>query len=147
MVIKDTHYVFIHYSVEAEILLINWKLNPTNTQFKESYSEILNFVGNVCHVTSFCTDLTRVGALSREQEAWLVLEYYPKAQDFFNHNVNVAVVFSDEHFKAIVTNFQQPIYLTRQDFIHFNYFTKPQEAFQWLLDIKKGQDTLSVMSS
>ncbi len=147
MVIKDTHYVFIHYSVEAEVLLIKWRQSPTNTQFKESYLDILDFVSNICIINSYCTDLSVIGPLSREQEAWLVLEYYPKAQSLLKHNINVAVVFSEEHFKAIVTNFQQPIYLSRQDFINLNYFTDSQEALHWLIDIKKGQDSLGVMIS
>ena len=147
MVIKDTHYVSIHYNLNTEVLMIKWKISPTNRQFKHSYLDILEFVDNVYNATSFCTDLTTIGALSREQEAWLVLDYYPIAQQVINSSANVAVVFSEEHFKAIVTNFQQPAYLSKQDFIHFNYFTDPQEAIHWLIDIKKGQETFSIMSS
>lgn len=143
MVIKDTPYVSVSHKVDTDILLINWKRSPSVKQFKEVYAAALQYVHQTSFVTAFCTDLTAIGPLNREQEAWLMLEYYPKVFQTIKTNITAAVVFSEEHFKAIVTNYQQPTYLQRQEFIHFNYFTDFQEAMHWLVDIKKGQETLS----
>ncbi|GAB3195198.1 hypothetical protein ABID22_003598 [Pontibacter aydingkolensis] len=142
MVIKDTPYVGISHDVATDILFINWKQKPTIKQLKDTYLSALQHVQQTCLITSFCTDLTAIGPLNREQEAWLMLEFYPSVYQIIKSSINAAVVFSEEHFKAIVTNYQQPAYLSRQDFIHFNYFTAYQEATHWLIDIKKGQETM-----
>lgn len=146
MVIKNTPYVCITHSIDAGVLLINWKRCPSTKQLKDSYLAALEYVHHGSLVTSFCTDLSTSGPLSREQEAWLMLEFYPKVYEVIQSSINAAVVFTEEHFKAIVTNYQQPAYFTRQTFIHFNYFTEIREAQHWLAAIKKGQDTLSAMS-
>ncbi|WP_299821452.1 hypothetical protein [uncultured Pontibacter sp.] len=147
MVIKDTPYVSIVFNVTAEILLIDWIQIPSTKQFKDSYFAALQFVEQKGTIISFCTNLSVIGSLSREQEAWLMLEYYPKVYQCIGENINAAVVFSEEHFKAIVTNYQQPTYLARQEFINFNYFTVFEEAMHWLAIIKKGQDSFSSMIS
>lgn len=142
MVIKDTPYVFITHNVTTDILLINWRRSPSVKQLKDAYSAALQYVQDVCLVTSFCTDLTAIGPLTREQEAWLMQEYYPNVFTSINTSIIAAVVFSDEHFKAIVTNYQQPDYILGQEFIQFNYFTSFQEAMHWLVYTKKGQEIL-----
>ena len=139
--------VYILYDVNVDILMIKWKKSPSFIEFKEAHVAILQFVETSSSVTSFCTDLTYIGPLSREQEAWLMLEYYPNVYNCIKTDVNIAVVFSEEHFKAIVTNYQQPVNLLFQEFINFNYFTDFREATYWLEDIKRGQDKFSSMLS
>ena len=147
MVLKDTAYVELRHCVDTDILLINWKRSPSIKQFKDSYLTALRYVESTYLLTSFCTQLTAIGPLSRELEAWLMLEFYPNVFQIIKSPINAAVVFSEEHFKAIVSNYQQPNYLSRQEFIHFNYFTDFEEAMHWLVDIRKGQEATSSLSS
>lgn len=142
MVIKNSIYVDISHEVEAGVLLISWKKAPTFEQFTDLHMLVLEYVQRNNQLTAFCTDLSVIGPLTREQEAWLTYDYYPKVFEIIQADVNAAVVFSEAHFKAIVTNYQQPDYLPRQDFINFNYFTDFGEAMHWLLTIKKGQETI-----
>ncbi|MEJ8802016.1 hypothetical protein [Pontibacter sp. H249] len=147
MIIKDTPYVCLAHDVDADILLINWKRSPTFKHFKDTYLAALQYVQLNALITSYCTELTAIGPLNREQEAWLNVEFYPNVFSTIKSKINAAVVFSEEHFKALVTNYQQPTYLINQDFIHFNYFTDFNEALYWLRDTKKGQKALTSMSS
>ncbi|MBF9254693.1 hypothetical protein I2I11_15415 [Pontibacter sp. 172403-2] len=56
-------------------------------------------------------------------------------------NIYAAVVFSEEHFKAIVSNYQVASPAAQHQFINFTYFTDLEEALFWLQSIKKGPDT------
>lgn len=142
MVIKDSIFVSVMHNHAADILLLKWKRVPSFAQFKDTYLTVLGYVEQTRLVTSFCTDLTVIGSLNREQEDWLAYEYYPKVFEIIRSEINAAVVFSEDHFKAIVTNYQQPEYHPRQDFINFNYFTDFDEAIHWLINTRKGQETI-----
>lgn len=106
---------------------------------KEAYYHALQFVCENLQTYYFCTDQTLIGPLDREQESWLIQEFYPKVYDCIKDETYAAVVFNTTHFQAIVTNYQASATMPQQHFIQFNYFTKLQEAKQWLLDVKKGQ--------
>ncbi|WP_162055869.1 hypothetical protein [Pontibacter pamirensis] len=88
----------------------------------------------------YCTDLTSIGSLTREQESWLSQEYYQKSFNKLKTDFFVAVIFSEEHFKAVVSNYQIPSALSPHPYVYFNYFTDQQEALHWLESIEKGQD-------
>ena len=142
MVIKDSIFVSVSFDDTAEALLLQWKRVPSFDQFKDTYLAVLGYVKETRLVTSFCTDLTVIGSLKREHEDWLAYEYYPKVFEIIRSEINAAVVFSEDHFKAIVTNYQQPEYHPRQDFINFNYFTDFDEAIHWLINTRKGQENM-----
>ncbi|WP_242919517.1 hypothetical protein [Pontibacter liquoris] len=118
-------------------------MKPNAAIFEEAYLQLLKVVTTANVIKFYCTDLSSIGALDREQESWLNLEYYPKAYDLIQDDIYVAVVFSEEHFKAIVTNYQVTIPDTHHHFIQFTYFTNVEEALHWLQNIK-GQDAVSV---
>ncbi|MBB6610065.1 hypothetical protein H7F15_03360 [Pontibacter sp. Tf4] len=124
-----------------EILQVIWKNRPTDAVFVETYLQGLAFVQEQVKVKLYCTDLTLSGPLEREQEAWLNNHYYSKVHDTIQEDFFVAVVFSEDHFKAIVTNYTatEP---AEHSFIHFNYFTDRAEAILWLESEKKGRDAI-----
>ncbi|WP_347159114.1 hypothetical protein [Pontibacter chitinilyticus] len=107
----------------------------------EAYLHILDLLTVNAGLRLYCTDLSNIGALDREQEVWLNLEYYPMVHNLLQSDFYVAVVFSEEHFKAIVTNYQASAPAELYAFTHFTYFTAVDEAIHWLMSIKKGQDT------
>lgn len=140
MVVLDTPYVYVDYQKEARTLSITWLKKPVTASFREVYLQALAFVGNHPDTTLYCTNLTHIGPLEREQENWLNQEYYPKVYGIIQDEIYAAIVFSDAHFKAIVSNYQLPAAFVQPDFINFNYFTSQHEAMTWLEDVKKGQD-------
>lgn len=142
MVVYSTTFSDIIFNSELEILQVIWKAKPTDSAFIDTYLHGLAFVREVRPVIFYCTDLTASGPLDREQEAWLNNVYYEKLQESINEDIFVAVVFTDEHFKAIITNYVATEAAATHDFILLNYFTDQQEAFHWLESIKKGQDTV-----
>ncbi|HEY4650972.1 MAG TPA: hypothetical protein VIG72_06135 [Pontibacter sp.] len=125
-----------------EILQVNWKAKPTDGAFIETYLQGLAFVQDERKVKLYCTDLTQIGPLEREQEAWLNNVYYEKLYEVIEADIYVGVVFSEDHFKAIVTNYVATESAKLHSYIHFNYFTDKQEAFYWLNSIKKDWDTV-----
>jgi len=141
MVAVETTYIRIIYHIDSEIMIIKWLTKPKAAAFKEAYLQLLKLatINNV--IKLYCTDLSSIGALDREQEAWLNLEYYPMVYSLIKDDIYAAVVFSEEHFKAIVANYQVEVSAEHQRFINFTYFTDLDEALFWLQSIKKGPDT------
>ncbi|WP_147383245.1 hypothetical protein [Pontibacter oryzae] len=114
-------------------------------EFKAAYLSALYFVETQPCIRLFYTDQILIGAFDAQQEGWLVQEFYPKVQHIITEDIWAAVVFSEDHFKAIVSNYKVPSALPVQRFIHFNYFTNRQEAELWLKEMKKGQNLLVAM--
>lgn len=142
MVVHSTNFSDIIFNSELEILQVIWKAKPTDSAFIDTYLRGLAFVQEERPVMLYCTDLSLIGPLEREQEAWLNSVYYSKLQETLNTEVCVAVVFNEEHFKAIITNYAATEAATSHDFMLFNYFTVREEAIHWLESVKKGQDTV-----
>ncbi|NDK55461.1 hypothetical protein [Pontibacter fetidus] len=140
MVVHSSTYSDIIFDSELEILQVIWKAKPTDSAFKETYLQGLSFVQEVQPVMLYCTDLTIIGPLEREQEAWLNNVFYGKLHDAVKQDVFTAVVFTEAHFKAIITNYAATEAVNTQDFMLFNYFTDRAEALHWLESVKKGQD-------
>ncbi|WP_089319139.1 hypothetical protein [Pontibacter ummariensis] len=136
----ETPLVLIQYIPSLNTMLIRWKQKPDDRSFQEAYWVALRYVGEIRLVTLFCTDLTTCGALGRGQEAWLNLEYYPEVHKTVKEDIYAAVVFSEDHFKAIVSNYLVSSDLQQQSFIHFNYFTQQEEALYWLGQLNRGRD-------
>lgn len=141
MVIFETPCVEISYLFQVSCLFIKWLSRPDNATFVEAHSAVLQFSIDNPVVRSYCTDLTSVGSLTREQESWLSLEYYQKSYKKLQCTFFVAVIFSEEHFKAVVSNYQVPSALSPHPYVFFNYFTDSYEALHWLECIEKGQDS------
>lgn len=142
MVVHSSPYSDIVLQQELEILQVTWKQRPTDAAFVETYLQGLAFVQEQVKVKLYCTDLSKIGPLERDQEAWLNNVYYSKVYETIQSDIFVGVVFSDEHFKAIVTNYTATEVSAVHDFMHFNYFTDKEEAFFWLESVKKGRDTV-----
>ncbi|MDX5418618.1 MAG: hypothetical protein LPK14_04515 [Hymenobacteraceae bacterium] len=143
MVVLTTPFVDITYLGNEDTLLIRWLQLPDAAAFREAYLSALAFVSRHRLTTNYCTDLTLIGALTKEQEHWLHLDFYPQVYKVIRKSIQAAVVFSEEHFNAIITHYQVPDSLPEQRFIDFNYFTDLAQALHWIADIKKGQgDTL-----
>lgn len=140
MVLLETAYVRISYLNQFNCLLIKWLQKPDDAAFVSAHLAALQFSIDNHTVTLYCTDLTLTGSLSREQEAWLIQECYKKSYNVLQDDFFVAVVFSEEHFKAVVMNYFVPSAAPSHKFVHFNYFTDQGEALHWLESIKKGQD-------
>jgi hypothetical protein len=140
MVIFETPFVNILHLSNVKTFIIKWLCKPDNAAFIEAYGALLQFVTENHLIRRYCTDLTSIGSLTREQEAWLSLEYYQKAYNVIQAECYVAVVFSEGHFKAIVSNYQLPAALPPPDYVQLNYFTDQEEALHWLESIKEGQD-------
>lgn len=140
MVISDSSYAFVHYSKDAKVLCISWKLNPGMEQFRNLYWQVLQFVKTNPDIYYYTTDISRIGPLKAEQEAWLSREYYPQVYNIIGRDIYAAVIFSEGHFKALVNNYMATPQLPVHDFIHFNYFTDREEAMDWFLFMQKGQD-------
>lgn len=140
MVISDSSYAFVHYSKSANVLCISWKLNPGIEQFRNLYWQVLQFVKSNPKICFYSTDISCIGPLDAEQEAWLSREYYPQVSKIIGQDIYAAVIFSEGHFKALVNNYIASPLLPVHDFIHFNYFTDKEEAMDWLMFMQKGQD-------
>lgn len=144
MVLLETECVKIIYLNQYNCLKIKWLEKPNDTAFVSAHLAALQFSIDHHTVKLYCTDLTLIGSLTREQEFWLIQECYKKSYNVLQDNFFVAVVFSEEHFKAVVTNYVAPSATLSHDFVHLNYFTDQGEALQWLESIKKGQDSALV---
>ncbi|GAA4436084.1 hypothetical protein GCM10023188_28740 [Pontibacter saemangeumensis] len=121
-------------------------MKPDDAAFVHAHLAALQLSLERQSVKFYCTDLTSVGALTREQEYWLNQELYKKSYNILQDDFFVAVVFSEEHFKAVVSNYIVPSATPSHEFVHFNYFTDQAEALQWLRGIKKGQDTALIQA-
>ena len=147
MVIHTTPCVRIDYGKGSEILLISWLKKPGNEEFKDAYTAALQLVTSAYPTTLFCTDLSLSGALDYDQENWLFQEYYSQVNKMIKAEIYAAVVFSEAHFKALITNYKVVELEKDHPFMHFNYFTQTEEAFHWLRSMKKGQDALLLSNS
>lgn len=142
MVIYATPCVDILYLKEDKILLIKWKISPDYKEFTSAYLVLIELATSKYPTTFFCTDLSSIGSLKNEQEVWLNTEYYNLVFESIETEIYAAVVFSVDHFKAIISNYKATDVEVLHSFIHFNYFTSSKEACHWLSSIKKGQDAL-----
>ncbi|MBX0332871.1 hypothetical protein K3G39_06445 [Pontibacter sp. HSC-14F20] len=147
MVISDSSYAFVAFLKEAGVLCISWKLKPDTEQFRNIYWQALQFVKINPSICYYSTDISRIGPLDPEQEAWLSREYYPQVSDILGQDIYAAVIFSEGHFKALVNNYIASRLLPVHDFIHFNYFTEKEEAMDWLLYMQKGRDSAILAKS
>ncbi|WP_242928306.1 hypothetical protein [Pontibacter vulgaris] len=127
--------------MDTQSILMKWVKMPETAAFKEAYLSTLNYVAGHPYVKLYCTDLTLSGSLNREQEGWLYSEYYALVYNIIRDDIYAAVVFSEDHFKALVTNYLATPAVPNNDFIHFNYFTEQEEALSWLGDIYEGRYT------
>ncbi|WP_461490075.1 hypothetical protein [Pontibacter sp. HJ8] len=121
-------------------MTITWKAKPDTEQLKDVYWQALQFVKTYRKICFYCTDISSIGPLTADQEAWLTKEYYPQVFESIQSDIYAAVIFSEDHFKALISNYVAGRILPRHDFIHFNYFTDLAEATDWLLFIQKSQD-------
>jgi hypothetical protein len=140
MVLSDSSLALISYSGTDDVLSIKWKANPDIEQFKNLYWQVLQFVKANQKIRYYSTDISRIGPFDPEQEAWISREYYPQVADIIGENIYAAVIFSEGHFKALVSNYVASHMSPTDDFIHFNYFTDATEAIDWLMLMQKGQD-------
>lgn len=140
MVILQTPYVRITYLNQFNSLLIKWLRKPDDVTFVGAHLTALQFSIDSHTVKLYCTDLTSIGPLTRDQESWLSQECYKKSYNILQDDFFVAVVFSEDHFKAVVSNYVVPSADPIHEFVHFNYFTNQSEALHWLESIKKGRD-------
>ncbi len=140
MVISDSSHALVTFSRDASVLSIQWKAKPDMEQFRNLYWQVLQFVKSNSRICFYNTDISRIGPFDPEQEAWLSREYYPQVSDIIGTDIYAAVVFSEGHFKALVSNYIGSRLLPLNDFIHFNYFTDNDEALDWLHYMQKGQD-------
>lgn len=147
MVISNSHFAQVTYLEEAGILSICWKLKPDMEQFSELYLKGLQFVKANPGIRFYSTDISQIGPFDVEQEAWLSRVYYPQVADIIGENIFAAVVFSEDHFNALVNNYVASHQLPLNDFIQFNYFTAIEEALDWLLYMQKGQDMVLAAQS
>ncbi len=147
MLINESPSAFIEYFADCNGVLIKWKKLKDLRSFKVVYNKVLERAVKKYKIKYYCTDLRAVGPLSREQEAWLVSEYYHAVYRELKDKIALAVVFSEEHFNAIVHNYQLPAVNKQPDFIQFNYFTDLREALDWLRAMQKGQDQTILMSA
>ncbi len=141
MVIFKTPYVEISFLYQFNCLVIKWLRRPSDRAFREAHHAALEYSVNNHIIKLYCTDLTLIGPLSKEQETWLSVECYKKSYNILQDDFYVAVVFSEDHFKAVVSNYLVPSAAPTHAFVHFNYFTDQYEALHWLESIKKGQDS------
>jgi hypothetical protein len=140
MVISESPLALITFSDMNKVLSIQWKAKPDMELFKKTYWEVLQFVkgnGKICY---YSTDISLIGPLDPEQEAWLSREYYAQVYASIQADIYAAVIFSEGHFNALVHNYVPSQQLPLSDFIYFNYFTNAEEAADWLVFIQKGQD-------
>ena len=140
MVIFETSFVRIDYLDQLEILVIKWLEKPDDATFADAYLKALQFLKRNFPIKLYCTDLTLIGPLTRNQELWLSQECYKKSYNVLQDDFFVAVVFSEDHFKAVVFNYALPATAQAHEFVHFNYFTCQDEALHWLSSIKEGQN-------
>lgn len=148
MVVYATPCVSVEYRKVEKVLLINWETKPDTITLRETYSRVLQLATAEEYATNiFCTNMSLCGAFTVEQENWLSQEYYPQVYSGIRDNVYAAVVFTEEHFKAIITNYKDVKTDTFHSFMHLNYFTNTAEAFSWLKSIKKGQDAALLPNS
>lgn len=140
MVISESSLAQIAFLDTRGALSIRWKAKPDMEQFKVVYLEALRFVRGVGKIRYYSTDISQIGAFDTEQEAWLSREFYPQVSDCIKTEIFAAVIFSEGHFNALVTNYAASNLTSTSDFIHFNYFTNEEEALDWLSFMQKGQD-------
>lgn len=142
MVISESSLALVTFSDLHDILSINWKAKPDIEQFKNLYWQVLQFVkgnGKICY---YSTDISLIGPFDPEQEAWLSREYYAQVYAGIQSDIYAAVIFSDDHFNALINNYVPSRQLPLSDFIHFNFFTDAAEANDWLINMQKGQNLL-----
>jgi len=147
MVISENSFARITFSSQPEVLSISWKAKPDMEQFKNIYWLALQFVRTQPKIRYYCTDISRSGPFDSEQENWLNREYYPQVYDSIRANIYAAVIFSEGHFKALVSHYVPSQLLPLHDFIQFNYFTELGEALDWLSYIQKSQEITSPATS
>ncbi len=140
MVVYVTPCVCVNFKEEDNILFVKWEKKPDTTAFKNAYTRVLQLAKVDYPTTLFCVDMSVCGSFDVEQENWLNYEYYLEVFTGIKDNVYAAIVFSEEHFKAIISNYKAMEKDTFHAFMHLNYFTETKEAFNWLNSIKKGQD-------
>lgn len=141
MVIEETPSVTIAYCFKTNGILVRWQEITCLDGFKEVYGKVFDFAVKQYKIKHYCIDLRLAGALTREQENWLTSYYYNEVNRVIKDCISIAVVFSEEHFKAIIRNYYAAAEIQQHDFIQFNYFTDVKEAEYWLCSIQKGQDT------
>lgn len=147
MLVNESPYAFIEYFAGSNGVLIRWKKLKDLRSFKTVYNKVLERAVKKYKIKYYCTDLRAVGPLTREQEAWLVSEYYDAVYRELKGDIALAVVFSEEHFNAIINNYQLPAENRQPDFIHFDYFTDLREALNWLKAKQEGQDATFLLSA
>ncbi|MBD1395936.1 hypothetical protein H9Q13_02060 [Pontibacter sp. JH31] len=139
MVVCDTPYAYITYSSQSEVLSIKWKDRPSLEQFKNVYWQGLQFVKAHPEIRFYCVDISLIGPFDQEQELWLNWEFCPQVLDCIQTNIFAAVIFSEEHFNALVNNYVAPSLLPIHGFIQLNYFTDAVEAHDWLAYTQRSQ--------
>jgi hypothetical protein len=147
MVISDTKFAQVTYLEEVGILSICWYRNPTMEQFTHLYLQGLQFVKENPGIRFYSTDISRIGPFDAEQESWLSRLYYPQVSEIIGEVIYAAVVFSENHFQALVNNYVASHIVPLSDFIQFNYFTNSDEALDWLRYMQKGQDLVLAAKS
>ncbi|QCR21825.1 hypothetical protein [Pontibacter sp. SGAir0037] len=147
MLLEENSFVTISYCSKTKGVLLQWKCIVSMEAFQSAYNKVLELAVKQYRVKHYCTDLSRVGALTREQETWLTSSYYQRVFEVLKDSIYVAVVFSEGHFKAIVQNYHASFGSKQPDYVNFNYFTDIDEAWDWIGAIQKSQDAALFLSA
>lgn len=136
--------MLIEFNSDSGVLQIKWVQKPSLEDLKDTYSKVFQMADESYSTAYFCIDMSECGSFSVEQENWLQQEYYPLVHQALHKSIYIAIVFSEEHFKAIISNYKTQKPELFHPHMHFNYFTNAGEAQHWLKSIKKGQDAVLI---
>jgi signal transduction histidine kinase len=76
-VFHDSEAVSLYYDGHLNIVIIDWKQQPTSEQFREAFRAIIASL-QIYRSPGWVSDLTNIGNLSEEDKQWFVLEVIPQ---------------------------------------------------------------------
>jgi hypothetical protein len=132
--IKESH-LRLTYRRDMEILFLRWSQQVGSALLRASYQQALAFAEEL-NVRLWLFDLRGRGGATPEDEAWILKEFFPMAEQRLGHGNYVGYLLTPNHYAHVKEHVGLDILADFSESTKIRVFMSEAEAINWLSDFK-----------
>ncbi len=121
-----------------EILFLRWTKPVDSMLLRKSYLEALEFAYDL-GVSLWLFDLRGRGGASEEDEAWILKEFFPAAEQRLGHGNYVAYLISPNHYQHVQEHVGLDFLADYSERTKIKIFMSESDGIDWLSSFKTVQ--------
>jgi hypothetical protein len=123
----ESDFGVIYYNARINTAGIRWKKEVTSEQYRHLFDKSIEVV-RLYHTPFWVTDMRNQGAISPEDQKWMVTTIFPEAHR--NGLIKIAGIYSPDQFNDDYRS--RIMEVARQLGVHLLFFTSRKTAEAWI---------------